>query len=55
MPGTPSFDLAENEIEIGIGIHGEPGRHRMPMEDADGITDRLLEPVLGDLGDRRRR
>jgi dihydroxyacetone kinase-like protein len=48
--GTPSFDLAEDEIEIGIGIHGEPGRHRIPMENADGITDRLLEPVLADLG-----
>jgi len=54
--GTPSFDLAEDEIEIGIGIHGEPGRHRIPLESADGITDRLLEPVLADLdissGDR---
>jgi dihydroxyacetone kinase-like protein len=48
--GTPSFDLKEDEIEIGIGIHGEPGRHRIAMEGADGITDRLLEPVLGDLG-----
>lgn len=54
--GSPSFDLAEDEIEIGIGIHGEPGRHRIPMENADGITDRLLEPLLADLkiasGDR---
>jgi dihydroxyacetone kinase-like protein len=48
--GSPSFDLADNEIEIGIGIHGEPGRHRLAMEAADAITDRLLEPVLGDLG-----
>lgn len=48
--GSPSFDLDEDEIEIGIGIHGEPGRHKIPMENADGITDRLLEPVLGDLG-----
>ena len=38
--GKPSFELEENEIEIGIGIHGEPGRHRIPMENADGITDR---------------
>ncbi|BCW04002.1 dihydroxyacetone kinase subunit DhaK [Arthrobacter sp. NtRootA1] len=54
--GTPSFELAEDEIEIGIGIHGEPGRHRIAMESADAITDRLLEPVLEDLsissGDR---
>ncbi|MDQ1623831.1 MAG: phosphoenolpyruvate---glycerone phosphotransferase subunit DhaK [Actinomycetota bacterium] len=48
--GKPSFELEENEIEIGIGIHGEPGRHRIPMENADGITDRLLDPVVGDLG-----
>ncbi len=47
--GTPSFELAENEIEIGIGIHGEPGRHKIAMESADAITDRLLEPVLEDL------
>ena len=48
--GSPSFVLEENEIEIGIGIHGEPGRQRIPMENADGITDRLLEPVISDLG-----
>jgi dihydroxyacetone kinase-like protein len=48
--GSPSFDLEENEMEIGIGIHGEPGRHKIPLESADAITDRLLEPVLGDLG-----
>ena len=48
--GSPSFVLEENEIEIGIGIHGEPGRHRIPMENADGITDRLLDPVVSDLG-----
>ncbi|MBT2568053.1 dihydroxyacetone kinase subunit DhaK [Arthrobacter sp. ISL-85] len=47
--GQPSFDLADDEIEIGIGIHGEPGRHRIPMENADNITNRLLEPVLADL------
>ena len=47
--GVPSFELAENEIEIGIGIHGEPGRHKIAMENADGITQRLLEPILADL------
>ena len=54
--GEPSFDLAENEIELGVGIHGEPGRRRMPMADADTITEQLLDPVLADLqaasGDR---
>ncbi|MDN3482491.1 dihydroxyacetone kinase subunit DhaK [Arthrobacter sp. APC 3897] len=48
--GEPSFTLAENEIELGVGIHGEPGRRRMPMADANTITDQLLEPVLQDLG-----
>ncbi|MHA7154499.1 dihydroxyacetone kinase subunit DhaK [Arthrobacter sp. TMN-50] len=47
--GQPSFDLTDNEIEIGIGIHGEPGRHRIAMENADGITGRLMEPILTDL------
>ena len=48
--GEPSFDLAENEIELGVGIHGEPGRRRIPMATADAITDQLLEPILSDLG-----
>ena len=54
--GVPSFTLADDEIEIGIGIHGEPGRMRLPLEPADAIVDRLLEPILEDLpfaaGDR---
>jgi dihydroxyacetone kinase-like protein len=51
--GKPSFELAENEIELGIGIHGEPGRRRVPMEPADRVTELLLEPVLADLPYRR--
>jgi dihydroxyacetone kinase-like protein len=47
--GKPSFDLAENEMEVGIGIHGEPGRHRLPIASADEITEMLMEPVLSDL------
>lgn len=47
--GLPSFDLAEDEIEIGIGIHGEPGRHRVPFAPADAIADQLLDPVVADL------
>jgi len=54
--GTPTFELGEDEMEIGIGIHGEPGRERMKLEPADRIVDRLLQPVLSDLpfnsGDR---
>lgn len=48
--GKPSFDLGDSEVEIGIGIHGEPGRCREPMSSADTITDQLLDPVVEDLG-----
>jgi dihydroxyacetone kinase-like protein len=47
--GEPSFTLADDEIEIGIGIHGEPGRERIKLEPADAIVDRLLTPILEDL------
>ncbi len=46
--GKPSFDLPEDEIEIGIGIHGEPGRERIPAASADEITDKLVDAVLAD-------
>ena len=46
--GKPTFELGEQEMEIGIGIHGEPGRKRMALEPADRIVDLLLEPVLAD-------
>jgi len=48
--GTPSFDLPEDEMEVGIGIHGEPGRRRVPLTNADAITGMLLEPAADDLG-----
>ena len=47
--GEPSFELAEDEMEVGIGIHGEPGRERLPLEPADGIVRRLIEPIVEDL------
>ncbi|WP_435299789.1 dihydroxyacetone kinase subunit DhaK [Timonella sp. A28] len=47
--GEPSFDLADDEIEIGIGIHGEPGRERVKHTDADTITSLLLTAVLDDM------
>ena len=47
--GKPSFDLGEDEMEIGIGIHGEPGRRRVKLELADRITEMLMEPILSDL------
>ena len=48
--GKPTFDLAEDEMEIGIGIHGEPGRERKPLAPAKDIAAMLVEPVLSDLG-----
>ena len=47
--GTPSFDIGDDEVEIGIGIHGEPGRERVAWEPVDALIGRLLAPVLDDL------
>jgi dihydroxyacetone kinase-like protein len=54
--GKPTFEIGDDEMEIGIGIHGEPGRERRPIAGADEITEALMGPVLDDLpfgsGDR---
>jgi dihydroxyacetone kinase-like protein len=47
--GKPTFDLPEDEMEIGVGIHGEPGRKRMKLLPADEIVEMLMEPVISDL------
>ena len=47
--GKPSFDLPEGEMEIGIGIHGEPGRHREKIAPAAEIAERLVTPILAEL------
>jgi dihydroxyacetone kinase-like protein len=47
--GKPTFDLPEGEMEVGIGIHGEPGRRRVPIVPAREIAEMLVEPILGDL------
>lgn len=47
--GTPSFDLPEDEMEIGIGIHGEPGRRRVPLAPAREVAEMLVAPILKDL------
>ncbi len=47
--GHPTFDLPDTEIEVGIGIHGEPGRARMPVRTAREVAELLLEPILADL------
>jgi dihydroxyacetone kinase-like protein len=51
--GKPTFDLPENEMEIGVGIHGEPGRKRMTLRPADEIVELLMEPIISDLPYRR--
>lgn len=47
--GKPTFDIGDDEMEIGIGIHGEPGRKRMKMQTADEITEMMAEAILSDL------
>lgn len=47
--GKPSFTLAEDEMEIGIGIHGEPGTHREKIKPADEIVEHLMEKIINDL------
>lgn len=47
--GHPSFEIAEDEMEIGMGIHGEPGIRRGKLLPADQIVDEMLEPILKDL------
>jgi len=48
--GKPTFELPDGEMELGIGIHGEPGQRRGPLETADAITDQLVEQILADRG-----
>jgi len=47
--GKPTFELSADEMELGIGIHGEPGRRRVALASAYQIANQLLEPVLADL------
>ena len=47
--GKPTFDLGEDDMEIGIGIHGEPGRRRVKLATATEITEMLVSPILEDL------
>ncbi|GAB37609.1 dihydroxyacetone kinase subunit DhaK [Gordonia sputi] len=47
--GHPTFDLPENQIELGAGIHGEPGRKRVELPSANEMAQMLIDPVLADL------
>jgi dihydroxyacetone kinase-like protein len=48
--GTPTFDLPPDEVEVGIGIHGEPGRRREKLAPVDDMAEWLVSPVVSDLG-----
>jgi dihydroxyacetone kinase-like protein len=47
--GKPTFEIGENEMELGVGIHGEPGRSRVPLASAREIAEMIMEPILADL------
>jgi len=49
--GKPTFDIGETEMEMGVGIHGEPGRRRVPLGTADEIAEEMVNAILGDFGD----
>jgi phosphoenolpyruvate---glycerone phosphotransferase subunit DhaK len=50
--GRPTFDIGENEIEMGVGIHGEPGRKRAPMRPADEFVSEMVDAILADFSAR---
>ncbi len=50
--GRPTFDIAEDELEMGVGIHGEPGRRRETMREADSIVTDCVAAILADFNTR---
>ncbi len=50
--GKPTFDIAEDEMEIGVGIHGEPGRRRVKLMRAGAIAAEMVNAIAADLGQR---
>lgn len=51
--GRPTFDISDSELEMGVGIHGEPGRRRESMREADAIVNDCVEAILSDLKARK--
>lgn len=47
--GTPTFDISEADMEMGVGIHGEPGRERVALKSADAIAKQIVEAVIENL------
>jgi phosphoenolpyruvate---glycerone phosphotransferase subunit DhaK len=50
--GKPTFDIGEDEMEVGVGIHGEPGRRRQKLKPASEIAAEMVGAIVADLGDR---
>jgi dihydroxyacetone kinase-like protein len=50
--GKPTFEIGDDEMEFGVGIHGEPGRRRDKLKSADGIAEEICTAITGDLGAR---
>jgi phosphoenolpyruvate---glycerone phosphotransferase subunit DhaK len=48
--GKPTFELGADEMEVGVGIHGEPGRRRVKLKSAHDIADEMIDAIAGDLG-----
>ena len=48
--GKPTFAIGEDEMEMGVGIHGEPGRRRVKLQSADAIAEEMVAAIAGDLG-----
>jgi phosphoenolpyruvate---glycerone phosphotransferase subunit DhaK len=46
--GKPTFELPDDQMEVGVGIHGEPGRERVPLASAHEIARMLVDPILAD-------
>lgn len=51
--GAATFELADGEMEVGVGIHGEPGSYRGPLESADAIADRFVDTLLTEVSNDR--
>ncbi|HMB48884.1 MAG TPA: dihydroxyacetone kinase subunit DhaK, partial [Afifellaceae bacterium] len=49
--GKPMFEIGEDEMEMGVGIHGEPGRKRVKLESANEIAEEMIGAIVNDLGD----
>jgi phosphoenolpyruvate---glycerone phosphotransferase subunit DhaK len=52
--GKPTFEIGDGEMEMGVGIHGEPGRRRVALKSADAIAKEMGEAILGDLKEQAR-